>query len=190
MGVRGLRVRFGRRRQGAYVGKSFDVDLAGAGASASMRTMHERQPRARRRCTRTTTCHDARPRSRRPPTPTATTATTREISACSTRARLDADARALAGDIFARIAEVEAKLHGVRVDRVAFHEVGAYDSIADVVGVAAAIAHLAPASIGSLPPVVGTGRVRTAHGARARARARDRRAADAGADPDAVRRRR
>ena len=82
-----------------------------------------------------------------------------------TRARLDADVRALAGDIFARIAEVEAKLHGVRVDRVAFHEVGAYDSIADVVGVAAAIVHLAPASIGSLPPVVGTGRVRTAHGA-------------------------
>ena len=47
---------------------------------------------------------------------------------------------------------------------MAFHEVGAYDSIADVVGVAAAIAHLAPASIGSLPPVVGTGVVRTAHG--------------------------
>ena len=80
------------------------------------------------------------------------------------RARLDADARALAADIFARIAEVEAELHGTRVDRVAFHEVGAYDSIADVVGVAAAIAHLAPASIGSLPPVVGTGVVRTAHG--------------------------
>jgi uncharacterized protein (TIGR00299 family) protein len=72
--------------------------------------------------------------------------------------------RALAGEIFARIAEVEAKLHGTRVDRVAFHEVGAYDSIADVVGVAAAIAHLAPSSIGSLPPVVGTGVVRTAHG--------------------------
>ena len=80
------------------------------------------------------------------------------------RARLDPDARALAGDIFARIAEVEAELHGTRIDRVAFHEVGAYDSIADVVGVAAAIAHLAPASIGSLPPVVGTGVVRTAHG--------------------------
>ena len=47
---------------------------------------------------------------------------------------------------------------------MAFHEVGAYDSIADVVGVAAAIAWLAPASIGSLPPVVGTGVVRTAHG--------------------------
>jgi uncharacterized protein (TIGR00299 family) protein len=42
--------------------------------------------------------------------------------------------------------------------------VGAYDSIADVVGVAAAIAWLEPASIGSLPPVVGTGRAWTAHG--------------------------
>ncbi|HEY6477007.1 MAG TPA: nickel pincer cofactor biosynthesis protein LarC, partial [Polyangia bacterium] len=87
-----------------------------------------------------------------------------EVKRLLKRARLDADARALAGDIFARIAEVEAELHGTRVDRVAFHEVGAYDSIADVVGVAAAIAHLAPASIGSLPPVVGTGLVRTAHG--------------------------
>jgi uncharacterized protein (TIGR00299 family) protein len=59
---------------------------------------------------------------------------------------------------------VEAKLHGTKVDRVTFHEVGAYDSIADVVGVAAAISYLAPASIGSLPPVIGIGYVDTAHG--------------------------
>src|SRR5439155_2080618 len=77
---------------------------------------------------------------------------------------LDIDVRALAGDIFARIAEVEAQLHGTKVAKVTFHEVGAFDSIADVVGAAAAIVHLAPASIGSLPPVVGTGTVRTAHG--------------------------
>jgi uncharacterized protein (TIGR00299 family) protein len=62
------------------------------------------------------------------------------------------------------VAEVEAQLHGTRLDKVAFHEVGAYDSIADIVGAAAAIAYLAPASVGSLPPVVGTGRVHTAHG--------------------------
>jgi len=47
---------------------------------------------------------------------------------------------------------------------VTFHEVGAYDSIADVVGAAAAIAWLAPASIGSSPPVLGSGLVQTAHG--------------------------
>jgi pyridinium-3,5-bisthiocarboxylic acid mononucleotide nickel chelatase len=87
-----------------------------------------------------------------------------EIKRLLKKARLDADARALAGDIFERIADVEAKLHGTKIDRVAFHEVGAYDSIADVVGVAAAIAYLEPASIGSLPPVIGTGHVHTAHG--------------------------
>jgi len=80
------------------------------------------------------------------------------------RASLDRDVRALASDIFGRIAEVEAALHGTSIDAVTFHEVGAFDSIADVVGAAAAIAWLAPASIGSAPPVVGTGHARTAHG--------------------------
>jgi len=80
------------------------------------------------------------------------------------RAPLDGEARALAEDIFARLADVEAALHGTPVERVTFHEVGAWDSIADVVGASAAIAWLAPLSIGSGTPVVGTGTVRTAHG--------------------------
>jgi uncharacterized protein (TIGR00299 family) protein len=87
-----------------------------------------------------------------------------EIRRLLRRAKLDPDAKALAEDIFARLAEVEAALHGSSVDRVTFHEVGAFDSIADIVGAAAAIAWLAPASIGSAAPVVGTGTVRTAHG--------------------------
>jgi uncharacterized protein (TIGR00299 family) protein len=87
-----------------------------------------------------------------------------EIRRLLRRAKLDADARALAEEVFARLARVEAALHGTPVDRVAFHEVGAFDSIADIVGAAAAIAWLSPASIGASYPVVGTGIVRTAHG--------------------------
>jgi uncharacterized protein (TIGR00299 family) protein len=87
-----------------------------------------------------------------------------EIRRLLRRAKLDPDVKALAEEIFARIAEVEAALHGTSVDEVAFHEVGAFDSIADVVGASAAIAWLAPGSIGSSPPVVGTGVVHTAHG--------------------------
>ena len=151
MRVRGLRVKFGRRRQGAYVGKSFDVTWPGK---------HEHEPAHAH-------AHElehAHAHAHEHALAHADHRDYAEVKRLLARARLDADVRALASDIFARIADVEAKLHGVRVDRVAFHEVGAYDSIADVVGVAAAIVHLAPASIGSLPPVVGTGRVRTAHG--------------------------
>jgi pyridinium-3,5-bisthiocarboxylic acid mononucleotide nickel chelatase len=79
-------------------------------------------------------------------------------------ASLDAGARKLAEEIFERIALVEAEVHGIKVDAVGFHEVGAYDSIADIVGFAAAYAWLAPSSVSSSPPVLGSGQVRTAHG--------------------------
>jgi uncharacterized protein (TIGR00299 family) protein len=167
MGVRGLRVAFGRRQRGAFVGRSFEVTWPG-------------KPRASRRPARGdarahghahahgTAGHAHLPGDHGHDHEAATHAHDHrdyaEVKRLLKRAKLDPDARALAADIFARIAEVEAELHGTRLDRVAFHEVGAYDSIADVVGVAAAIAHLAPVSIGSLPPVVGTGLVRTAHG--------------------------
>jgi uncharacterized protein (TIGR00299 family) protein len=87
-----------------------------------------------------------------------------EIRRLLKRARLDADARELAAEIFARVAQVEGMLHGIPVEKIAFHEVGAYDSIADIVGAAAAIAWLAPASISASPVVIGSGMVRTAHG--------------------------
>jgi hypothetical protein len=87
-----------------------------------------------------------------------------EILRLLKRARLDAETKRLASDIFARIAEAEAALHGVAIDRVAFHEVGAWDSIADVVGVAAALGWLRPSSVSSTPPVLGSGQIHTAHG--------------------------
>jgi len=87
-----------------------------------------------------------------------------EIRRLLQRARLDAETKRLAGSIFERVARAEAALHGVAIDRVAFHEVGAWDSIADVVGAAAAIAWLRPSSVSSTPPVLGSGQVHTAHG--------------------------
>lgn len=66
--------------------------------------------------------------------------------------------------LFQRLGEAEAKAHGMPLDRVHFHEVGAIDSIVDLVGAAAAIEHLSPGRITCGQVNVGGGRVRTAHG--------------------------
>lgn len=66
--------------------------------------------------------------------------------------------------LFQRLGEAEAKAHGMPVERVHFHEVGAIDSIVDLVGAAAAMEHLAPSRITCGEVNVGGGRVRTAHG--------------------------
>ncbi|HVT57436.1 MAG TPA: nickel pincer cofactor biosynthesis protein LarC [Thermoanaerobaculia bacterium] len=66
--------------------------------------------------------------------------------------------------LFARLGDAEARAHGLPVERIHFHEVGAVDSIVDLVGAAAAIEFLAPERLTCGPVNVGSGRVRTAHG--------------------------
>jgi uncharacterized protein (TIGR00299 family) protein len=66
--------------------------------------------------------------------------------------------------LFQRLGEAEAKAHGVPVERVHFHEVGAVDSIVDLVGAAAAVEILAPQRLTCGPVNLGSGRVRMAHG--------------------------
>ena len=76
---------------------------------------------------------------------------------------LDSDVRARSLDIFARLAAAESAVHGVPVEDVSFHEVGAYDSIADIVCAAWLIERLdASWSCGPLP--IGRGRIDTSHG--------------------------
>ena len=87
------------------------------------------------------------------------------------RARLEtaplaAGVKARAIAIFALLAEAEAAVHGTSPDAVTFHEVAAWDSVADIVGAAALIDALAADnprwSVAPLP--LGRGRVQTQHG--------------------------
>jgi len=79
-------------------------------------------------------------------------------------ADLPADVRVDAGRIFQRLAEAEASAHGVAIEKIHFHEVGALDSIADIVGAAWGIRRLDLEAIHVSPINLGSGFVRGAHG--------------------------
>jgi uncharacterized protein (TIGR00299 family) protein len=80
------------------------------------------------------------------------------------RGRLTQRQQDLALRIFRRLAEAEAAAHGLPLDRVHFHEVGALDSIADIVGSAIGIDLLGVERITSRPVPTGNGMVKCAHG--------------------------
>jgi uncharacterized protein (TIGR00299 family) protein len=80
------------------------------------------------------------------------------------RAALPPRVRDRATAVFARLADAEAHVHGISAQEVHFHEIGALDSIADVVGVCAALDDLGVATLTAGEVAVGSGRVRTAHG--------------------------
>jgi uncharacterized protein (TIGR00299 family) protein len=69
-----------------------------------------------------------------------------------------------AGRIFTRLAEAEAKVHNVPVEEVHFHEVGAVDSIVDIVGAAVGFELLGIDEFACSAMDVGAGQVKTAHG--------------------------
>jgi uncharacterized protein (TIGR00299 family) protein len=66
--------------------------------------------------------------------------------------------------VFACLADAEARAHGIPAEEVHFHEVGAWDSIADVVGSCAALDLLGITSVTAGPAALGSGATRSAHG--------------------------
>lgn len=66
--------------------------------------------------------------------------------------------------VFRRLAETEGRMHGIEPDRVQFHEVGALDSIADMVGACAMLSALAPERVECGPLPLASGEIVCAHG--------------------------
>jgi uncharacterized protein (TIGR00299 family) protein len=87
-----------------------------------------------------------------------------DIEAILDRGQLTAGQKELALRIFRRLAEAEAAVHGIPVEKVHFHEVGALDSIADIVGTAIALDSLGIERFTARPVPTGHGSVRAAHG--------------------------
>ena len=88
----------------------------------------------------------------------------RDIRALIEGSGLSAGAKERAVAIFSLVAAAEAEVHGVPVDEVTFHEVGALDSIIDIAGSAICLDILKPDRITSSVVELGGGVVRCAHG--------------------------
>ncbi len=87
-----------------------------------------------------------------------------EINALIERSALSPGAQARAKALFHRLGEAEAAIHQIPIDKIHLHEVGALDSIIDIVGAVFAIEWFHADRIISSPLNVGGGMVHSAHG--------------------------
>lgn len=88
----------------------------------------------------------------------------KDIRAAIDRSALSAAGKGRANRMFTRLAEAEAAIHGMSLDRVHLHEVGAIDSIIDIVGAVFALEWFGADRVVVSPMNVGGGMVRSAHG--------------------------
>ena len=88
----------------------------------------------------------------------------REIRALLDRASLPERALERSRSVFAALARAEGRVHGLPVEDVHFHEVGAVDAIGDIVGTCLALEHLDVERITASPLPLGRGRIESDHG--------------------------
>ncbi len=67
-------------------------------------------------------------------------------------------------EVFESLANAEGKVHGIKSEDVHFHEIGAIDSLVDIIGVCAALNYLNPKRVYCNEPMLGKGFVQTDHG--------------------------
>ena len=87
-----------------------------------------------------------------------------EIEALLSHAPLSARTHTLARQVFRVLAEAEATIHGKTPETVHFHEVGAWDSVADIVGACLALEQLEISGLSCGPLPAGCGTIQCAHG--------------------------
>ena len=87
-----------------------------------------------------------------------------DIKQILTSSALSPRVRELALNVFQRLAEAEAQVHGTSIEEVHFHEVGAIDALVDIVGAAWAIETLGLTQIYASPLPLSGGHVQSAHG--------------------------
>jgi uncharacterized protein (TIGR00299 family) protein len=87
-----------------------------------------------------------------------------EIRRILARARLEPGVRRRALEVFEALARAEARVHGIALEKVHFHEVGAVDAIVDVVGAAAGLERLGVARVTASPVALGSGSIASEHG--------------------------
>jgi uncharacterized protein (TIGR00299 family) protein len=80
------------------------------------------------------------------------------------RAAISARAKEMASAVFQRLGEAEAQVHGIAIEKVHFHEVGAIDSIADIVGACACLDLLGVGEVHCSAINVGGGTAKMEHG--------------------------
>ncbi len=88
----------------------------------------------------------------------------RSIKDLILKARLEKKLKKRIYEVFESLALAEGKVHGIEPEEVHFHEIGAIDSLIDIIGVCASIEYLKPKKIFCNEPTLGRGFVQTDHG--------------------------
>ncbi|MDO8462252.1 MAG: nickel pincer cofactor biosynthesis protein LarC [Deltaproteobacteria bacterium] len=88
----------------------------------------------------------------------------KKIAAAIRKSALSAAVKKTSLEIFEKIGRAEAKIHRTSLDKVEFHEVGALDSIIDIVGAAIGLDYFRFEKIYASPIPLGSGQLRAAHG--------------------------
>jgi len=90
--------------------------------------------------------------------------TWRSIKELIANGNLEDNLKQIIYEVFESLASAEGKVHGIKSEDVHFHEIGAIDSLVDIIGVCAALNYLNPNRVFCNEPMLGKGFVQTEHG--------------------------